>query len=370
MRATSMMAVAGLAVLLGAGVACSKGGDSGEVDKAAVVADVTLTHVERGDISDTLTLSGSVVGSPNNDIRVSSLVAGRIAEMKAAEGDAVQAGQVLAHVDARPYRDQLAQAEALAAQAQANLENATAARKRNEDLVQRGIAARKDLEDARTQESVAQASVKQAEAALSLARMQVARTSVQSPLNGIVVKRFVGVGEQVDGTAGQPVVEVANLNEVELVVNVPSAYLGKLHRGQALTLTADAFPDRKFAGRILAIPAAVDPGSNAGAVRIRLSNPQGLLRLGMFLKADLPFETHAKTLLIPAQALYHDEANHPVVYRVDGESATSTDVKVGVATPEKVEVLEGVKQGDTIVLAGGYGLGEKAKIKAKSGDGK
>ena len=74
--------------------------------------------------------------------------------------------------------------------------------------------------------------------------------------------------------------------------------------------------------------------------------------------------------LIPAQALYHDEANHPVVYRVDGESATSTDVKVGVVTPEKVEVLEGVKQGDTIVLTGGYGLGEKAKIKVKSGDGK
>jgi RND family efflux transporter MFP subunit len=274
MRAISMIAVLGLALLLGAGIACSKRGDSGEGDKAAVVADVTLTHVERGDISDTMTLSGSVMGSPNNDIRVSSLVAGRIAEMKAAEGDAVKAGQVLAHIDARPYRDQLAQAEALAAQAAANLENATAARKRNEDLVQRGIAARKDLEDARTQESVAQASVKQAEAALSLAKMQVARTSVQSPLNGIVVKRFVGVGEQVDGTAGQPVVEVANLNEVELVVNVPSAYLGKLHRGQALTLTADAFADKKFSGRILAIPAAVDPGSNAGAVRIRLSNPR------------------------------------------------------------------------------------------------
>lgn len=369
MRATSMIAVVGLSLLLGAGVACSKGGVGVEGDEA-VVADVTLTHVERGDISDTLTLSGSVVGSPNNDIRVSSLVAGRIAEMKVAEGDAIQAGQVLAHVDARPYQDQLAQAEALAAQAQANLENATAARKRNEDLVQRGIAARKDLEDARTQESVAQASVKQAEAVLSLAKMQVARTSVRSPLSGVVVKRFVGVGEQVDGTAGQPVVEVANLNEVELVVSVPSAYLGELHRGQVLTLTAGAFRDKKFAGRILAIPAAVDPGSNAGAVRIRLSNPQGLLRLGMFLKADLPFETHAKTLLIPAQALYHDEANNPVVYRVEGENAAATRVKIGVAAPDKVEVLDGVKQGDAIVLTGGYGLGERAKVKVKSGDGK
>jgi len=369
MRATSMIAVVALSLWLGTGAGCSKGGEVADAEKAAV-AEVTLTHVERGDISDTLTLSGSVTGAPNNDVRVSSLVAGRIAEMKAAEGDAVQAGQVLARIDARPYREQLAQAEASVAQAQANLENATAARKRNEDLVQRGIAARKDLEDAHTQESVAQAARKQAEAAVSLARMQVARTTVESPLTGVVVKRFVGVGEQVDGTAGQPVVEVANLREVELVVNVPVAYLAKLHRGQSLALAADAFPERNLAGRILAIPAAVDAGSNAGAVRIRLANPRGELRLGMFLKAELPLETHAKTLLIPVQALYRDEQSHPVVYKVEGENAAATDVKIGVTTSEKVEIVEGVKAGDTIVLTGGYGLGEKAKVKVKGGEGK
>jgi membrane fusion protein (multidrug efflux system) len=364
-----MIAALGVSLLLGAGAGCSRGGEAADAEKVAL-AEVTLTRVERGDISDTLTLSGSVAGAPNNDVRVSALVAGRIAEMKAAEGDAVTAGQVLAHIDAHPYRDQLTQAQALAAQAAANLENTTAARKRNEDLVQRGIAARKDLEDARTQESVAQAALKQAEAAVSLARMQVARTAVESPLTGVVVKRFVGVGEQVDGTAGQPVVEVANLREVELVVNVPAAYLGKLHRGQSLSLAADAFPERKFAGRILAIPAAVDAGSNAGAVRIRLANPRGELRLGMFLKAELPFETHTKALLIPVEALYRDEQSHPVVYKVEGENASATDVKIGLRTPEKVEIVEGVKAGDTIVLTGGYGLGEKAKVKVKSGEGK
>jgi multidrug efflux pump subunit AcrA (membrane-fusion protein) len=90
----------------------------------------------------------------------------------------------------------------------------------------------------------------------------------------------------------------------------------------------------------------------------------------MFLKAEIPFETHSKALLIPTQALYHDEANHSIVYRVEGENATSAEVRIGVATPDRVEILDGVKQGDTIVLTGGYGLGEKAKIKVKSGDGK
>jgi membrane fusion protein (multidrug efflux system) len=105
-------------------------------------------------------------------------------------------------------------------------------------------------------------------------------------------------------------------------------------------------------------------------VRIRLANPRGELRLGMFLKAELSLETHAKALLIPVEALYRDEQSHPVVYKVEGESATATDVKIGVMTPERVEIVEGVKAGDTIVLTGGYGLGEKAKVKLKGGDGK
>ena len=287
--------------------------------------------------------------------------------MKVAEGDQVKSGELLAHIDARPYQDQLTQAEAAMAQAKANLQNAIASRARNEDLFQRGIAARKDLEDASTQESVAQAALKQVEAAVSLAKLQVARTAVNSPLDGVVVKRFVSVGEQVDGTAGQPIVEVANLNEVELVVNVPASYLSKLRRDEPLSLASDAFPDKTFAGRILAIPGAVDSGTNAGAVRIRLANPKGLLRLGMFLKTELPVATHQHAVFIPVPALYRDEENHRIVYVVAGDEATAVEVKTGIVTQEKVEILEGVKEGDTIVLTGGYGLGEKSKIKSGTG---
>ena len=80
--------------------------------------------------------------------------------------------------------------------------------------------------------------LKQAEAAVALAERQVARTDVKSPLSGFVVKRFVNAGEQVDGTAAQPVVEVANLDTVELLVNVPALYLGKLRAGR----TSDSEP--------------------------------------------------------------------------------------------------------------------------------
>src|SRR5450755_4479943 len=131
--------------MLAAAVGCS--GGAATDDKAAPVAEVTLTKVEHGPISDTLVVSGTVMATPNNDVKVGSPLLGRIAQMKVAEGDHVRAGELLAQVDARPYEDQLVQAEQGVAQAKATAENAAAARTRNEDLVNRGIAARKDFED-------------------------------------------------------------------------------------------------------------------------------------------------------------------------------------------------------------------------------
>ena len=331
----------------------------------AMVAEVTLTRVTRADVSQILALSGTIGAPPNQDVRVSSLVPGRVAEMQVAEGDRVSAGQLVAKIDDRPFRDQLQQAEAAAALAHANLENARLTRTRNENLFERGITAGKDLEDARTQERVAEASLRQAEAALALARLQVSRTEVHSPLTGTVVKRFASVGEQVDGTASQPILEVADLTQAELFGNVPAAYLGKIRAGRSLSLTSDAFPGKVFAGRVVAVSPAVDPSTSQGLVRIRIANAAGLLRLGMFLSAQVPIETHANALVVPPQAVYRDQQGRPHVYRVQGNQATSVPVQVGIESQDRVELLSGVQAGDTVILNGGYGLGEKAKVVPK-----
>ena len=332
---------------------------------ADAVANVTVTHVAKADVRRTITVSGSIAALPNQDVRVSSLVAGRVAELKVAEGDHVHAGELVARLDDPPFRDQLKQAEAAAAQATANLENAKLNRARNETLFARGISAKKDLEDARTQERVAQATLQQAEAALSLAKLQLARTEMHSPLDGTVVKRFVSMGEQVDGTAAQPVVEVAHLAEVELLANLPAPTLSRLHVGQVLSLIGDAPGTADLQGRIVAISQAVDPVSNAGLVRIRIANPNGSLRLGMFVTAQAAIETHTGATVVPPQAVYLDEAGHRHVYRVEGDTATAVAVQIGIETPSQVELLSGAKPGDTVVLTGGYGLADKAKVRVQ-----
>ena len=332
---------------------------------AGAEAEVTLTKVTRGEIREIVAVSGTVAALPNRDVRVSALVPGRVAELNVAEGDAVTAGQVIARLDARPYRDQLQQAEAAAQQARANFENAQLSRKRNEDLFQRGIAARKDLEDARTLESVTSAADRQSEAALEIARLQLSRTQIVSPLSGRVAKRTVSVGEQVDGTAGQPIVEVANLAEVELLGNLPAAYLAKMRPDEALEIESDALPGKRLPGRVVAVSPAVDPATNLGLIRIRIANPSGLLRLGMFLTAQVAIEDHKNALTTPPEAIYRDEKGEPHVYRVEKDKATAVDVTLGIQTKERVELLSGVDEGDAIVLTGGYGLSDTAVVKVK-----
>jgi RND family efflux transporter MFP subunit len=356
----------GLLVLFG----CSRARPTSSDDESAgqsvaVVAEVTVTRVARADIRSTLAVSGTLAALPNQDVKVSSLVPGRVTRMEVGEGDSVKSGDLLAKIDDRSFLDQIQQAEAGVTQAKASLENARLNRERNENLFGRGIAARRDLEDARTQANVAEAAVRQAEATLALARLQLARTEVRAPLDGVVVKRFVSVGEQVDGTAAQPILEVAALGELELFGNVPALYLPHIHAGDQLTARSEAFPDRDFAGRVVAVSPAVDAATNVGTVRIRLSNPRQSLKLGMFLTAQAPIETHPQALVVPPQAVYRDEKNQALVYRVTGNSAEAAPVKLGLETADRVELLSGAEQGDTIILTGGYGLGERAKVRVK-----
>jgi len=339
--------------------------DEGSGGTGAPVVEVSVLRVARSEISQTLAVTGTIAALPNRDVKVSSLVPGRVAEMAVAEGDRVRAGQVLAKIEDRPFLDQIHQAEGAVEQAKANLENARLNRTRNETLFQRGVAAGKDLEDARTQVSVNEAMLRQAEAALALARLQLSRTEVRSPLDGIVVKRLLSVGEQVDGTAAQPIFEVANTTQVELFGNVPAIYLEKMRPGQEFPITTDAAPGKKFMGRVVAISPAVDPSTNVGLVRIRISNQAGLLRLGMFLSAQAPLETHPDALVVPSQAVYRDDQGQPHVYRVRGDTAEAVPVKLGIETQDRVELLSGVEEGDPVILSGGYGLESGARVKVR-----
>jgi membrane fusion protein (multidrug efflux system) len=302
---------------------------------------------------------------PNRDAKLAPLVSGRVARVAVSEGDHVTAGQVLAELDNSSLIEQVKQAEAGVAQAKANLENARLSASRNENLLQRGIASRKEVEDAKTQLAVNEALQKQAEASLSSARAQLSRGVIRAPFDGTVVHRFLGVGDQVDGTAAQPVLEVANLDTLDLLGTVPALRLAEIKSNVRFTFSDPAIPDA-IPAKVDAVLPAVDPGTNNGMVRIRLENRKHLLKLGMFASVRLPLSgDNSNRLVVPQEAIYPDESGEPHVYKVVGDEAVSVAVELGVKTKDKVEILSGVKEGDTIIFTGGYGLPEKSKVRVK-----
>jgi len=365
---TSDLRLLAAAILLGAVLiptACSKSSPDETVqaeELPSITADQAVVAVAT--IRDELAIRGAVTTVPNRDVRISALVPGRVTSVLVSEGDAVREGQVIAELDARPLEDQRRQAAAAVNQAHAALESAKANYDRVGRLFEKGIAARKEVEDARTEMAAAQASAESNEAALHTAELQLERTKIVSPIAGQVVKRFVSVGEQVDGTAGEPVAEVANLDTVELAANVPAEHLSKVRTGMTAAVSSPTWPDRIFQGEVIAIAPSVDPATNAALARIRLSNPGHALKIGMFGEARVGIAEHAGALTVPPPAVVRDERG-AAVYVVKGDLAERTAVTTGIETPEAVEILTGLSAGQAVLVSSIHGLGDKAKLVKK-----
>jgi membrane fusion protein, multidrug efflux system len=343
-------------------VACGGKATEEEAEPVEVPTIVAETApVTRKTIVDELVVRGTVVAVPNEDVKVSALVPGRVNAVTVAEGDSVRQGQVIAELERQPLEDQRRQAAAAVDQAKAQVENGRLALQRNQNLFERGIAAGKEVEDAKKDLASAQAALDTANAALSTAARNVERAAVRSPISGQVVKRMVSVGEQVDGTAAQPIAEIANLDRVELAANVPADYLSRVKVGLAATLKSDAYADRTFAGTILAIAPAVDAATNAALARIRAPNPGHALKVGMFAEAHVAVAEHANALVVPPSAIVRDQEG-AAVYVLTGDTAQRTAVKVGLEQPDAVEILDGLSEGQTVLTSNVYGLGEKAKV--------
>jgi membrane fusion protein, multidrug efflux system len=355
-----------LLVLAAAAGACGAKNTEEESEKAAEVPTIVAdtTKVTRQTMVEELLVRGTIAAVPNEDVKVSALVGGRVNAVTVAEGDRVQQGQVIAELDRRPLEDQRRQSAAALEQAKALLENARANLQRNQQLFDRGIAAGKEVEDARGQLATAEAAVEQAAAALNTAERQIERAQVRSPIAGQVVKRMVSVGEQVDGTAAQPIAQIANVDRVELAANVPAEYLPRVKVGQAATIVTDAYPDRMFRGAVLAIAPAVDAQTNATLVRIRMPNTERLLKVGMFAEARIQLAQHTDALVIPPSALVRNDRG-AAVYVVSGDMAQRTPVTVGIERPDAVEVLSGLEDGQVVLTSSIYGLGDKAKLAHK-----
>ena len=219
-----------------------------------------------------------------------------------------------------------------------SLENAQLYRTRNEDLFQRGIAARKDVEDARTQESVAAAAMQQSEAALEL------RATAGGALrNRLAAQRHGGETIRERGRAGGRHGRAAHRRSGEppgsgiprqCSRDVPreDACRRNRLRHQRISCPGESSRGAWWRFRRPSIPPPSGPGAHPHA------ESGGLLRMGMFLSAQIAVETHANALAVPPEAIYRDGQGRRACSCVEQETATAVPVKMGIETKDRVEI--------------------------------
>ena len=268
-------------------------------------------------------------------------VSGRITELNFTDGQRVRKGQVLVQFD-----DQLPLAQVQ--QSQAELSIAQANQKRNQDLVAENFISRRSLDESAANLQVAQAK-------LALAKATAARLKILAPFDGIVGIRLVNVGDYLKD--GADIVNIEDMDAIYVDFRLPERYQSKLKRGQTVVLGIDALPGQSYTAQVQAIDPLIDANGRSVGVRGCVDNRLLHLRPGMFARVNTIFGERENARVIPEEAIVPQGGKQFVIKLLgkpgeDDSVSQRAEVKVGLRSPGKVEILEGLEVGDTVVTAG------------------
>jgi membrane fusion protein, multidrug efflux system len=300
---------------------------------------VEVARVELARLSDDARAVGSLRSRRGVVLRPE--VSGRITQLNFTDGQRVRKGQVLVQFD-----DQLPQAQIQ--QSQAELSIAQANQKRNQELVAQNFISQRSLDESAANLQVAQAK-------LALAKATAARLRIVAPFDGIAGIRQVNVGDYLKD--GADIVNIEDIDAIYVDFRLPERFQGKVRRGQTAMLDIDALPGQTYTAQIQAIDPLIDANGRSVGIRGCIDNRALQLRPGMFARVKTVFGVRDNASVIPEEAIVPQGGKQFVIKLLNGPNeATRTtqrvEVKVGLRSPGKVEILQGLAPGDTVVKTG------------------
>lgn len=268
-------------------------------------------------------------------------VSGRITQLNFTDGQRVKKGQLLVQFD-----DQLPLAQVQ--QSLAELSIAQANQKRNQELVAQNFVSQRSLDESAANLQVAQAK-------LSLSQATAARLKILAPFDGIVGIRQVNVGDYLKD--GADIINLEDIDAIFVDFRLPERFQAKVKPGQTAMLDMDALPGRKYSAKIQAIDPLIDANGRSVGIRGCIDNRQLQLRPGMFARVNAVFGVRESARVVPEEAIVPQGGKQFVIKVVPGDTpkvlvSQRVEVKVGLRSPGKVEVLDGLEPGDTVVVAG------------------
>lgn len=290
-------------------------------------------------------------------------IGGRIEDVKVTVGDVVTRGQLLAVLEHNSLVLAASQAKANRAAAAASIERAeldvdTAERelKRVRELAARGAASQAELERSEAAVDTAKAMLRSArsqhrgaKAAAGLSADSLGDSRILSPLAGTVTKREVHMGTRVN--PGALMFEIQDIEELELVGAVTARDYARLQLGQAVTIRVDARPDETFTGTVRTMSPSLDPVTRRATIEVAVANSEHRLLPNQFADATVVVERRTGVLAVPRDAVVATPEGADV-YTVRDGKAVLAHARLGSSEHALVPVLEGLREGEPVVVAG------------------
>jgi len=357
-----------------------------------------LAKASRGDIAKSVVATGKI--QPITKVELKSKASGIVEKLYVDINQHVHKGQVLAQLDQQEILAQVAAQKAQLAGAQANVVtykanieqdkvNAAApdlpmyksTYDRNLAMSNDGIVSKQTLDDAqrnyvaaenkrdasvaqisvdRAKLKQAEAQVQQAQASLDQLNEQLSYTTLVSPMDGVVLSRDVEIGDAVSsilvlGSTATLVMTLGDTTQVYVQGKVDEADIGSVYLGQPARIRVESFPNKTFNGKVTKIaPLGVEKDNvTTFEVRVSIDNPTGELKANMTANAEILITEHKNALIVPEQALVYDNQKNGFVFVPDPkqkDGQRKIPVKTGISNGSKTEILDGLKEGDTVVL--------------------
>lgn len=357
---TAVVAVLGLAVAVGAAWwwqqkpqgtapeasaaagARAGGAPAGGASGGGAAASVEVVSVKTARLQDDAQAVGSL--RSRQSVTLKPETAGRVSRIAFADGATVRRGQLLVQLDDTLQRAELSQAQAQLSIARANL-------KRNEELLAQNFVAARVVDESR-------AALQVAEAQVDLAQARLQRMRITAPFDGTLGLRSINLGQYVKD--GDELVNLEDTSKLTVDFRLPERYQNRLAPGQGVQVQLDALPGKRYDARVIAIDPLLDANGRSISVRAEMPvAPGDGLRPGMFARVLVVFSVDDRALVVPEEALV-PQGGRQFVYVIDEQGqgdarkrvSRRVEVELGVRRGAEVQITQGLKAGDTVVVAG------------------
>ena len=357
-----------------------------------------LAKVEKGDLAKSVVATGKI--TPITEVEVKSKASGIVKKLYVDYGDSVKKGQLLAELDRDEIQARVDQARAQLASSTASLNGTRAdlerakvdaegpdvpllkrAYERAQGMAKDGVVSASALDDAEknyemalNKQNVSKAQLQVLSAKIGQAQGQMAQdaanlkqleeqlgyTTIESPLDGIVLSRDVEIGDAVSsilvlGSTATLVMTLGDTSEVYVKGKVDESDIGKVYLGQPARIKVESFKDKTFTGKVTKIsPMGVEKDNvTTFEVRVSINNPEGVLKAMMTANAEIILDEHKGVLQIPEGSIIYDKDKKASVEVPDPKGKDGKKkiaVNIGISNGAKTELLSGLKEGDQVVL--------------------